>query len=96
MVKARELRDVDDGELVHRLTEAREELFNLRFQLATGQLDNFARLSQLRKDIARLNTFIRQREIEAAENTETAEAAEAAEAAPAMSAATESDTEEEG
>jgi large subunit ribosomal protein L29 len=62
-----ELRGLGDAELVGRLAEARRELFNLRFQLATGQLDNSARLSEVRKDIARLSTFLREREIAAAE-----------------------------
>ena len=62
-----ELRLLGDGELLSRLGEARRELFNLRFQLATGQLDNSARLGAVRKDIARLSTFLREREIAAAE-----------------------------
>jgi large subunit ribosomal protein L29 len=62
-----ELRRLGDGELIGRLGEARRELFNLRFQLATGQLDNSARLNAVRKDIARLSTFMREREIAAAE-----------------------------
>jgi large subunit ribosomal protein L29 len=62
-----ELRGLGDAELVGRLAEARRELFNLRFQLATGQLDNSSRLSEVRKDIARLSTFLREREIAAAE-----------------------------
>jgi large subunit ribosomal protein L29 len=65
-----ELRGLGDGELVGRLAEARRELFNLRFQLATGQLDNTARLGQVRRDIARLATFLREREIAAAEAAE--------------------------
>jgi len=52
------------------LAEARRELFNLRFQLATGQLDNSSRLGAVRKDIARLATFLREREIAAAEAQE--------------------------
>jgi large subunit ribosomal protein L29 len=62
-----EMRLLGDHELVERLGEARRELFNLRFQLATGQLDNSARLGLVRKDIARLSTFMREREIAAAE-----------------------------
>jgi large subunit ribosomal protein L29 len=62
-----ELRLLGDNELVERLSEARRELFNLRFQLATGQLDNSARLGATRRDIARLATFLREREILAAE-----------------------------
>ncbi|HVM40451.1 MAG TPA: 50S ribosomal protein L29 [Acidimicrobiia bacterium] len=73
MVKARELRDLDDTELLTRLDEAKEELFNLRFQHATGQLDNMARLGQVKRDIARIATLVRQREIEAAEAAATTE-----------------------
>ena len=62
-----EMRLLGDNELVERLGDARRELFNLRFQLATGQLDNSARLGLVRKDIARLSTFLREREILAAE-----------------------------
>ena len=72
MTKAAELRDLDDDGLAGRLVEARQELFNLRFQHVTGQLDNYARLGQLRKDIARLNTLLREREITAAEAEEAA------------------------
>ena len=61
-----ELRLLSDQELVERLGEARRELFNLRFQLATGQLDNSARLGEVRRDIARLATFLRERVIAAA------------------------------
>jgi large subunit ribosomal protein L29 len=62
-----ELRLLGDKELLERLSESRRELFNMRFQLATGQLDNSARLHEVRKDIARLSTFVREREIAAAE-----------------------------
>ena len=62
-----EMRLLGDHELIERLGDARRELFNLRFQLATGQLDNSARLGLVRKDIARLSTFLREREILAAE-----------------------------
>ena len=62
-----ELKLLGDAELIERLGESRRELFNLRFQMATGQLDNVTRLSQVRKDIARLATFLREREIAAHE-----------------------------
>ena len=62
-----EMRTFGDAELLERLGEARRELFNLRFQLATGQLDNSARLGEVRREIARVSTFLRQREIAAAE-----------------------------
>jgi large subunit ribosomal protein L29 len=65
-----EMRRLGDGELLGRLGDARRELFNLRFQLATGQLDNSARLGVVKKDIARLSTFLREREIAAAEALE--------------------------
>ena len=74
-MKPAELRQIDDDELERRLTEAREELFNLRFQHVTGQLDNHARLNQVRKDIARINTILREQEIAAAAAAEGAEGA---------------------
>ena len=61
------LRDVGDGELFDQLAEAKEELFNLRFQHVTGQLDNTARLGVVRKQVARINTELREREIAAAD-----------------------------
>ena len=67
MTTAKELAELTDVELEHRLGEAKEELFNLRFQNATGQLDNTARLGQVRKDIARIETLLRGREIAASE-----------------------------
>ncbi len=68
-----ELRALEDTELATRLAETKAELFNLRFQLATGQLDNNARIAQLRRHVARITTLIREREIaafEAGVNTE--------------------------
>jgi large subunit ribosomal protein L29 len=59
--------DVSDAELVEALSDSKKELFNLRFQHATGQLENSARLGQTRKRIARINTELRAREIAAAE-----------------------------
>jgi large subunit ribosomal protein L29 len=68
MAKTKEsLRDVSDGELLDKLASAKEELFNLRFQHVTGQLDNTARLGVVRKQVAQLNTELRTREIAAAE-----------------------------
>jgi large subunit ribosomal protein L29 len=58
-----ELRELLDDELVTRLREAKEELFNLRFQVATGQLDNNKRLQTVRRDIARIYTIMREREL---------------------------------
>jgi large subunit ribosomal protein L29 len=56
-LKARELRDLSDEELVKRLAEGRENLFNLRFQMATGALDATSRLSLAKRDIARILTI---------------------------------------
>lgn len=64
-MKAEDLRELTAQELQDRFEESKEELFNLRFQLATNQLDNTARLSEVRKDIARLATVIREQELEA-------------------------------
>ncbi len=63
MAKATELRELPVEELEQRLAETKEELFNLRFQNATGQLDNYKRLGQLRKEIARVMTILREREL---------------------------------
>jgi large subunit ribosomal protein L29 len=68
---AKELRDLNDTELAHRLAEAKEELFNLRFQSATGQLESSARIPQLRRQVARVETLLREREIAAAETRST-------------------------
>ena len=67
---AQELRELNDAELIQRLAEAKEEHFNLRFQTATGQLDNTSRLGEVRREVARLNTLLREREIAAAEAAE--------------------------
>ena len=67
MARGKAFTDLGDTDLIERLSEAKEELFNLRFQFATGQLDNPARLTQMRRDIARLLTELRAREIAAAE-----------------------------
>ncbi|MGH3980584.1 MAG: 50S ribosomal protein L29 [Pseudonocardiaceae bacterium] len=60
---AADLRELTDEELVLRLREAKEELFNLRFQMATGQMDNNRRLRAVRRDIARIYTVMREREL---------------------------------
>ena len=62
-MKASELRDLSDTELVEEYDELKEELFNLRFQMATGQLDNPRRLGEVRRDIARVLTVQREREL---------------------------------
>ena len=60
---AAELRELTDDELKDKLRESKEELFNLRFQMATGQLDNNRRLRTVRHDIARVYTVMREREL---------------------------------
>jgi len=69
-MRAAALHDLTDAELLQRLADAKEEQFNLRFQLATGQLENSARIAEVRRYIARINTLIREREIAAAEAAE--------------------------
>jgi large subunit ribosomal protein L29 len=62
-MKAKELKDFSDVELTGKLSELKEELFNLRFQMATGQLENPMRIREVRKNIARVKTVQRQREL---------------------------------
>ena len=62
-VSAGELRELTDDELTDKLRESKEELFNLRFQMATGQLDNNRRLRTVRQEIARIYTVLREREL---------------------------------
>ena len=62
---AAELRELTDDQLLERADSAKEELFNLRFQLATGQLDNSSAIKKIRHEIARIATVMRQRDIEA-------------------------------
>jgi large subunit ribosomal protein L29 len=64
MARIRELRDLGEQDLLERLESSKEELFNLRFQLATGQLDNPMRIKQVRHDIAQILTVLRERELE--------------------------------
>jgi large subunit ribosomal protein L29 len=66
--KTSELREMHDEALAQRLAEEKQTLFNLRFQNATGQLDNVARFKEVRKEIARIRTIMRAREIAAAES----------------------------
>ena len=63
-MKVQEIRAMTPEELVRRLDGAYEELFNLRFQFSTGQLENFNRLTEVKRDIARLKTIMRERELE--------------------------------
>jgi large subunit ribosomal protein L29 len=75
MARSKILADLGDTDLLERLTESKEELFNLRFQNATGQLDDTSRLTVVKRDIARVLTELRTREIADAEALE-AEASE--------------------
>jgi large subunit ribosomal protein L29 len=65
VTRVAELRDLGDEELMERLDANKEELFNLRFQLATGQLDNPMRIKQVRHDVARILTVLRERQVDA-------------------------------
>ena len=62
-MKANKLRDMTTQELSSKLTELKSELFNLRFQLATGQLENPMKVKDVRKDIARVQTILREKEL---------------------------------
>ncbi|MBB5150192.1 MULTISPECIES: 50S ribosomal protein L29 [Ureibacillus] len=62
-MKAKEIRELATSEIELKVKSLKEELFNLRFQLATGQLENTARIREVRKAIARMKTVIREREI---------------------------------
>jgi large subunit ribosomal protein L29 len=62
-MKVNAFRDMSDEELIKQVDEYKTELFNLRFQLATGQLDNFMRIKEVRKSIARGKTILREREL---------------------------------
>lgn len=64
-MKAKEIRDMTDSELEQKLAGLKDELFNLRFQLATGQLENPMRINDVKKTIARIKTIQREREIKA-------------------------------
>ena len=68
---AKDLKDVNDGDLIETLNDSKEELFNLRFQLVTGQLDNYSRIKEVKKEVARAMTELRAREIAAAEALES-------------------------
>ncbi|CAM2856648.1 50S ribosomal protein L29 [Dellaglioa sp. BT-FLS60] len=62
-MKAKEINELTTAEMITKEQEFKDELFNLRFQLATGQLENTARLSEVRKTIARIKTALRQQEL---------------------------------
>ncbi|MAT36579.1 MAG: 50S ribosomal protein L29 [Actinomycetota bacterium] len=67
MARNKALTDLGDLDLYEQLSDAKEELFNLRFQLLTGQLENHSRLGQVKKEVARIQTELRAREIASAE-----------------------------
>jgi large subunit ribosomal protein L29 len=73
--KTAELRELTDGQLLERAEGAKEELFNLRFQLATGQLDNSSAIKKIRHEIARVATVMRERDLEAAREAAVSSAA---------------------
>ncbi len=73
MARKKPLADLGDTELLEKLGEAKEEFFNLRFQLVTGELENHARIGQVKRTIARVLTELRIREIDAAEALATAD-----------------------
>ena len=64
MAKNKSLADLGDTDLIERLSESKEELFNLRFQLVTGQLENHARVREVKREVARVLTELRAREID--------------------------------
>ena len=95
-MKPLEIRELDSEELHARIGELQEELFNLRFQLATGQLDNHRRMRQVRRDIARIRTVLRERDFAYAARTAGAPApAPAPQPEPAASAPAEPEQPEE-
>ena len=68
---AKNFNEKSDGDLLEALNDSKEELFNLRFQLVTGQLDKYSRIKEVKKDVARAMTELRAREIAAAEALES-------------------------
>ncbi len=94
MPTAHDLAMLDGDELSSRLGESRRELFNLRFQLATGQLDNPARIKQVKREVARMLTVLRAREILEAEGAYVAPSEAEHEAARAKLAAEDAEREE--
>jgi len=72
-MKASQLRDKSDSELIEQERELREELFNLRFQYSTGQLENTMAIVRVKKDIARVKTILRERTLRGEEKTEASD-----------------------
>ncbi len=70
MARGKALKELSDNDLIVALNDSKEELFNLRFQLVTGQLDNYSRIKEVKKNVARAKTELRDREIAAAEELE--------------------------
>ena len=70
MARGKALKELSDSDLIVALNDSKEELFNLRFQLVTGQLDNYSRIKEVKKNVARAMTELRMREISAAEELE--------------------------
>jgi len=70
-MKARELRDLTDEELLQKEKDLKEELFNLKFRLTTSQLDNPMKIRQIKRDIARIKTILRERELQKGKNNES-------------------------
>jgi large subunit ribosomal protein L29 len=68
-LKVSEIKELGHEEIVSKLEETKEELFNLRFQNATGQLDNYKRIRELKRDVARIKTILREQEIASAEES---------------------------
>ncbi len=66
-MNTQQLRDMTDAELLHSLDELYQEQFNLRFRMSTRQLENTSRVRQVRRDIARIKTLLRERELQAEE-----------------------------
>ena len=68
-LKVSEIKELGREEIQTKLDETKEELFNLRFQNATGQLDNYKRIRELKRDVARIKTILREHEIASAEES---------------------------
>jgi large subunit ribosomal protein L29 len=68
-LKVSEIKELGREEIQTKLDETKEELFNLRFQNATGQLDNYKRIRELKRDVARIKTILREQEIASAEGS---------------------------
>ena len=90
-MKPVEIRELDTEELHARIAELREELFNLRFQMATGQLDNHRRMRDVKRDVARIRTILRERDFAFAERARAQTPSAAAAPEPPAPAAPESD-----